>query len=114
MARTYEAFTLDDLEQKAAAASGPYWEFLRRRGMSLGIYTLSAGGDDLQHPHSADEVYVVLGGSGKLQVAGGDDISVSKGSVISVDHGEEHKFKDITEELRVLVIFAPPESPDKD
>jgi hypothetical protein len=31
---------------------------------------------------------------------------------MSVDHGEEHKFADITDDLHILVIFAPPDDPD--
>jgi quercetin dioxygenase-like cupin family protein len=42
----------------------------------------------------------------------GQDHEVRQGSVISVDHGEEHNFVDITEDLHILVIFAPPDDPD--
>jgi len=30
--------------------------------------------------------------------------------VVSVDRGREHSFRDITEDLRVLVVFAPPDT----
>jgi quercetin dioxygenase-like cupin family protein len=102
-----------DLEQldKLAERAQPYHEFLRRRGMSLGMYVLPAGGTDRQHPHTADEVYVVLRGRAALRVHG-QDHEVRQGSVISVDHGEEHGFVDIVEDLHVLVIFAPPDDPD--
>jgi len=29
-----------------------------------------------------------------------------------VDHGEDHNFFDITEDLNLLVVFAPPEDPE--
>jgi mannose-6-phosphate isomerase-like protein (cupin superfamily) len=105
-----QAFDLDELDKLAERAQ-PYHEFLRRRGMSLGIYVLPAGGTDRQHPHGSDEVYVVLRGRGSLRVQG-QDHDVRQGSVISVDHGEEHNFHTITEDLHVLVIFAPPDDPD--
>jgi quercetin dioxygenase-like cupin family protein len=105
-----EAFDLDALDKLAEQAQ-PYHEFLRRRGMSLGIYVLPAGATDNQHPHTADEVYVVLRGRGALRVRD-EDHQVHQGSVISVDHGEEHRFVDITEDLHILVIFAPPDDPD--
>jgi len=105
-----ESFDLDALDKLAEQAQ-PYHEFLRRRGMSLGIYVLPAGGTDRQHPHGSDEVYVVLRGHGALRVQGRDH-EVHQGSVISVDHGEEHGFVNITEDLHVLVIFAPPDDPD--
>jgi mannose-6-phosphate isomerase-like protein (cupin superfamily) len=105
-----QLFDLDELDKLAEQAQ-PYHEFLRRRGMSLGIYVLPVGGTDQQHPHGSDEVYVVLRGRGSLRVQGRDH-EVRQGTVISVDHGEEHKFVDITEDLHVLVIFAPPDDPD--
>jgi mannose-6-phosphate isomerase-like protein (cupin superfamily) len=105
-----QTFDLDELDKLAEQAQ-PYHEFLRRRGMSLGMYVLPAGGADQQHPHAADEVYVVLRGRGALRVRG-KDYDVRQGSVVSVDHGEEHSFVDITEDLHVLVIFAPPDDPD--
>ena len=105
-----QAFDLDELDKLAEQAQ-PYHEFLRRRGMSLGIYVLPVGGTDRQHPHASDEVYVVLRGHGALQVQGKAH-EVRRGSVVSVDHGEEHRFVDITEDLHVLVIFAPPDDPD--
>lgn len=105
-----EAFDLDELDKLAERAQ-PYHEFLRRRGMSLGIYVLPAGSEDHQHPHAADEVYVVLRGRGSLRVRD-QDHEVRQGSVISVDHGEEHRFVHVTEDLHVLVVFAPPDDPD--
>jgi len=105
-----EYFDLDALDKLAEQAQ-PYHEFLRRRGMSLGIYVLPAGGEDHQHPHSSDEVYVVLRGRAALRVRD-QNHEVRQGSVISVDHGEEHRFVDVTEDLHVLVVFAPPDDPD--
>jgi mannose-6-phosphate isomerase-like protein (cupin superfamily) len=105
-----QAFDLDELDKLAERAQ-PYHEFLRLRGMSLGIYVLPAGGTDDQHPHTADEVYVILRGRGTLRVRD-QDYPVRQGSVISVDHGEEHRFVDIAEDLHVLVVFAPPDDPD--
>jgi mannose-6-phosphate isomerase-like protein (cupin superfamily) len=105
-----QAFDLDELDKLAERAQ-PYHEFLRLRGMSLGIYVLPAGATDNQHPHTADEVYVILRGRGALRVRD-QDYPVRQGSVISVDHGEEHRFVDIAEDLHVLVVFAPPDDPD--
>jgi quercetin dioxygenase-like cupin family protein len=105
-----QSFDLDELDKLAEKAQ-PYHEFLRRRGMSLGIYVLPVGGTDQQHPHASDEVYVVLRGRGRLQVRD-EDHEVRQGSVVSVDHGEPHKFVDVAEDLHVLVIFAPPDDPD--
>ena len=42
-----------------------------------------------------------------------DVVEVEPGSVISVDHGEDHQFLDVTEVLHMLVVFAPPDLPDE-
>src|SRR3954453_5500459 len=107
----FKAFELDELEKQQADAPAPYMEFLRRRGMSVGLYALPAGGEDHQHPHAADEMYVVLRGQGKLGV-GGRGPTGRQGSGVSVDHGEDHNFFDIIQDLNLLVVFAPPEDPE--
>jgi quercetin dioxygenase-like cupin family protein len=107
----FQAFELTDLQNRQAKLEKPYQEFLRRPGVSLGLYMLSAGGTDLQHPHDADEIYVVLAGQANLVVEGTVH-KVTTGSVVSVDRGREHRFVDIADDLHVLVIFAPPESPE--
>jgi quercetin dioxygenase-like cupin family protein len=106
-----QAFKLSDLERRQTELAKPYLEFLRRPGVSVGLYTLPAGGHDAQHPHAADEVYFVLRGRATLQVEGSRH-EVEAGTAVSVDRGREHRFVDITEDLQVLVIFAPPASPD--
>lgn len=105
---SFQAFESSDLP---AAEGGPYRELMRRPSMSLGVYRLAAGGTDHQHPHSSDEVYVVVGGTATLRVDG-QDHPVGPGSIVSVDRGVEHGFVDIVEDLTVLVLFAPAEMPD--
>jgi mannose-6-phosphate isomerase-like protein (cupin superfamily) len=41
-----------------------------------------------------------------------EPVEVREGSVVSVDRGRDHRFTDISEELLVLVAFAPPADPD--
>jgi mannose-6-phosphate isomerase-like protein (cupin superfamily) len=106
MART-KVFELDALAREQA--DGPaYREFLRRPGASLGLFMLKTDGTDQQHPHFTDEIYVVLGGKAELSIEGTDH-EVQAGSVVAIGHGMEHHFHDVTEDLRILAIFAPPE-----
>jgi quercetin dioxygenase-like cupin family protein len=105
-----QAFDLSEVASRQAEQAKPYLEFLRRPEVSMGLYMLPAGGDDPQHPHDSDEVYVALRGRANLEVEGKKHV-VGNGSVVSVDRGREHRFLDISEDLQVLVIFAPPESP---
>ncbi len=83
-----------------------YLEFLTVAAMSAGVYALDAGSTDPQAPHTEDEVYYVLGGRGHIRI-GNDDLEVKRGSVIFVAAGQPHKFHSITEDLRLLVVFAP-------
>ena len=74
--------------------------------LSLGTYSIPAGGTDDQDPHTEDEVYVVQAGRATL-VTGSGSAEVGPGSVVYVPAGETHKFTDITEDLALVVIFAP-------
>jgi mannose-6-phosphate isomerase-like protein (cupin superfamily) len=53
-------------------------------------------------------VYLVVSGKALFR-AGGREQPVGPGSVIYVERAAEHRFVDITEDLTVLVFFAPPE-----
>ena len=87
-----------------------YHEFLRVPAMSAGIYVLPPGGTDLQSPHKEDELYYVIRGQARMMV-GAEQRPVSAGDVIFVEAGTEHRFMDVEQELVLLVMFAPPESP---
>jgi mannose-6-phosphate isomerase-like protein (cupin superfamily) len=76
---------------------------------SAGIYRLAAGEMDEQTPHHEDEIYYVLSGRAELEVAG-ERQRVEQGSMAFVAKEVEHRFVGITEDLEVLVVFAPPES----
>ncbi|GJM41073.1 MAG: hypothetical protein DHS20C20_13550 [Ardenticatenaceae bacterium] len=104
-----EAFTVEQLIAEQAADERRYLEFLRKETMSLGLYVLPAGGIDPQQPHGEDEVYYIISGQGQIDV-GDETQSVQPGSVVFVAAHVPHKFHTITEELKILVFFAPPES----
>src|SRR5262245_51542744 len=90
-------------------AGRSYLEFLRIPSMSLGIYTLATGGVDPQKPHHEDEVYYVLHGTAMIRV-GTEDRPVVPGTLVFVPANVEHHFHSVTEELTLLVFFAPAES----
>ena len=75
--------------------------------LSLGTYSIPAGGADDQEPHTEDEIYVVKTGRATLVTPSGT-APVGPGSVIYVPAGEEHRFTDVTEDLALVVVFAPP------
>ncbi len=86
-----------------------YEEFLRVPALSAGLYVLGVGETDPQRPHQEDEIYYVTGGRGMIRV-GTEDHPVEPGSVVYVPPRVAHRFHSITEDLRVLVVFAPAET----
>ena len=102
-------FKIGDIQKLRKPSGKRYLEFLRVPAMSAGLYVLPAGGNDPQSPHKEDEMYYVVRGRARMK-AGSEDQAVTEGSVIFVAAAVEHRFYDITEELVVLVFFAPAES----
>jgi mannose-6-phosphate isomerase-like protein (cupin superfamily) len=84
-----------------------YVEHLRVSDLSVGTYSIPADGVDDQTPHTEDEIYVVTSGTATLVGADGA-IDVRPGDAIYVAAGEDHTFVDVTEDLALLVVFAPP------
>lgn len=65
-------------------------------------------GQDLQTPHSRDEIYVVARGHGRF-FDGAATYPVSAGDFLFVPAGCEHRFKDFSEDFVVWVAFYGPE-----
>ena len=101
-------FHLDDLLRDRAAKGKLYLEFLRVPAMSAGVYVLPKAATDPQKPHREDEMYYVVRGRARMQIAQ-EHSEVKAGSVIFVEAESEHRFYDIQEELEILVFFAPAE-----
>jgi mannose-6-phosphate isomerase-like protein (cupin superfamily) len=106
---------MTELETQVAIAKktpGAYVEFLRVPAMSVGVYVLSPGDTDRQSPHTVDEVYYVVRGHARFRLRDGDD-PVGPGDVLPVPAQEPHHFHSVTEELVLLVVFAPARTPTK-
>jgi mannose-6-phosphate isomerase-like protein (cupin superfamily) len=107
-----QAFELADLISKQTNSSKLYLEFLKVPDLSMGVYTLPAGGTDPQSPHTEDEVYYVVNGKAQIKVAD-EDRAVQAGSIVYVAKNVEHRFHSIEEELTLIVFFAPAEYSNK-
>ena len=86
-----------------------YVEQLRTDSLSVGTYSIPAGGADDQQPHHEDEIYVVTTGRATFVTTTGTE-EVGPGDVLFVPAEEGHRFTNVTEDLAVLVFFAPPYS----
>ena len=103
-----QAFELTQLVSQQQTSDKLYLEFLRVPALSMGLYSLPAGGRDIQSPHTEDEIYFVISGKANIRV-GEEDRDVQAGSIVYVAKSVEHHFHSIEKELRVLVFFAPAE-----
>jgi mannose-6-phosphate isomerase-like protein (cupin superfamily) len=97
------SFEVAAAKNRLREAGGGYELVHESAGLELGIYVLVAPEPDHQQPHEDDEVYVVLEGSGVLEVEG-EQVPVHEGSAVFVEAGAEHRFT-AYEQLGVLVIF---------
>lgn len=107
---TYEILDLVTMQKKIADQKGVpdrYLEFFIGDNLSMGLYVLPKGDIDPQVPHTEDEIYYVVSGRAILNVEG-EERPVKPGTVIFVETGADHKFHSITENLMLLVVFAPP------
>jgi mannose-6-phosphate isomerase-like protein (cupin superfamily) len=100
---------LADVLAEQSAGGRAYLEFLRSDSLSVGLYVLRVGDVDRQQPHREDEIYVVMSGRSRF-TAGEDTRQVTAGDTIFVAAGVPHRFHDVTEELHLVVVFAPPET----
>lgn len=108
-----QLFDLKSLAAESARKQQAWQEFLRVPCLSMGLYCLKAGQADRQQPHSEDEAYYVISGKAFFR-AGEQRQAVGPGSVIFVERFVEHRFEEVSEDLTVLVFFAPAEGSRKD
>jgi len=97
------AFEVAAVRKRLTEAGGGYEIVHESAGLEFGVYVLVAPEPDRQQPHDDDEIYVVLDGTGVLEVEG-EQVSVSEGSAVFVEAGADHRFT-AYEHLAVLVIF---------
>ncbi len=105
-------FNFKEYEDKLPLAATEKWkegvwdiEAFRNGSMSL-IY-FAPQGHDYQTPHDQDELYVVLEGSGEIDIEG-SIYRFKKGSVIFVKAGQEHRFIGELKSIKMWAIFWGP------
>ncbi len=104
---SWRVFDLAEVRNKLKGDAVEYLEFLNVPALNCGIYFLPAGSTDMQAPHDEDEVYLVLEGRARMNLAE-EQRSVGPGSLLYVSATTEHSFFEIEEDMTLLVIFATP------
>jgi mannose-6-phosphate isomerase-like protein (cupin superfamily) len=102
------------IEEGLAKLSGPmrerFVELFKHGTLSIELY--APRGHDPQTPHTRDEVYVVVKGSGNFR--NGDEVHpFDPGDLLFVPAGVEHRFEDFTDDLTVWVMFYGPEGGER-
>jgi mannose-6-phosphate isomerase-like protein (cupin superfamily) len=80
---------------------------------SMEVEIYAPRGTDPQTPHTRDELYVVVEGSGTF-LNGPERHPFGPGDVLFVPAGVEHRFEDFTDDLAVWVVFYGPEGGEED
>jgi quercetin dioxygenase-like cupin family protein len=99
---------LDNAGRHTPTTTQHWIDHLSVPDLSVGTYSLPAGGTDPQRPHTEDEIYVCTAGRATLWTPTAS-AELGPGAVAYVPAGEEHRFVDIVEDFTVLVVFAPQE-----
>ena len=96
-------FDIAGAQARLRADGGGYQVVHESPGLEIGVYVLVAPEPDRQQPHDDDEVYIVLEGTGTLDVEG-RRVELREGHALFVPAGAEHRFSGY-ESLSLLVIF---------
>lgn len=98
------------ISKALSALPGPHQEqvtLLFSHG-TLQIKVYAPRGHDPQHPHTRDEVYVIISGSGMF-FNGETRHPFQPGDVLFVAAGIKHRFEDFSDDFATWVMFYGPE-----
>lgn len=98
--------TVTNALKSLASHDQPFREVFNHGSLSVEIY--QPQGQDLQQPHSRDEIYVVASGSGYF-VNGDSKTPFAAGEVLFVPAGVVHRFEDFSVDFATWVFFYGPE-----
>jgi len=97
---------LSGLQQLPGPDGQRYIELFRHGTLSIELYAPRE--TDPQTPHSRDEIYVIISGSGRFRL-GTLETAFAPGDVLFVPAGEEHRFVEFGDDFATWVFFYGPE-----
>ena len=98
--------TIANALQELEGHDQPFKELFNHGSLSVEIYQPEKV--DLQEPHSRDELYVVISGSGYF-VNGDSREAFEAGEMLFVPAGVVHRFESFTDDFATWVMFYGPE-----
>ncbi|WP_394749886.1 cupin domain-containing protein [Spongiimicrobium salis] len=96
--------------QQLGQQDSPFLELFTHGSLSIEIY--KPKGVDLQQPHSRDEVYVIIAGTGEF-LNNGIRTNFAPGDFLFVPAGIPHRFENFSPDFSTWVIFYGPEGGEK-
>jgi mannose-6-phosphate isomerase-like protein (cupin superfamily) len=96
---------------KLPGPNGERWAIVLEHG-TLEVEIYAPRRRDPQNPHTRDELYVVVAGSGEF-VNGGGRQKFGPGDALFVPARVPHRFENFTDDLVVWVVFYGPEGGEK-
>jgi cytidylate kinase len=105
-AREGRPLDLGGLAEAHRGSPRHYRETLRTAQLSTGLYRLGRGEEGDQRPRDEEGVFLVLEGRGRVRM-GDEDFAVEPGFLFTVPARVEHRFHSVTQDLLLLVFFAP-------
>ena len=94
------------LEQLSGEQSAKYRELFEHGSLNVEIY--APQGRDPQQPHTRDEVYVVISGTGFF-LNGEERYAFKPGDLMFVPAGVVHRFEEFSDDFATWVLFYGPE-----
>ena len=110
-AERYRATAAEALKRLPGPDGERFTKVLEHGSMEVEVY--APKGKDLQKPHTRDELYFVVSGSGEF-VNGPERHPFGPGDALFVPAGVEHRFEDFTEDFVTWVVFYGPEGGEAD
>ena len=107
----YQLRVADGLARLPGPEGERFVELFKHGTLSVELY--APRGKDPQTPHTRDEAYAVIRGSGRFR-NGPERHPFGPGDVLFVPAGVEHRFEEFTDDLVVWVFFYGPEGGESD
>lgn len=108
---TERIIKLADAQNALPTRDGKLYDERFRHG-TLTVEIYAPKGEDLQQPHTRDELYIVAAGRGWFFVEG-QRFQFAPGDALFAAAGEVHRFEDFTEDLLTWVVFYGPEGGER-
>ena len=96
---------------RLATSGKPFKRVFAHGSMEVEIY--APKGEDLQQPHTRDELYIIASGTAYF-VHESDRHAVEIGEVLFVPAGDVHRFEDFSDDFATWVVFYGPEGGEKE